>query len=110
MESPDAGPACAAQGGDAASFAAPAERHRAGLRATAISLLGYRTGEVDDAAQDALITAFRGLPVLREPAAGDFVNPPSDPDHCPPTFAWLLRLREGRVARLGVAYGEIPRA
>ncbi|GAA0268366.1 RNA polymerase sigma factor [Cryptosporangium japonicum] len=36
---------------------------------------------------------------------GDFVNPPSDPEHCPPTFAWLLRMREGRVAQLGLVYG-----
>ncbi|MFI5842573.1 RNA polymerase sigma factor [Catenuloplanes sp. NPDC051500] len=41
---------------------------------------------------------------------GDFINPPSSPDHCPPTFAWLLRLREGRLAQLGVAYGTGPRA
>ncbi|MDP9794510.1 RNA polymerase sigma-70 factor (ECF subfamily) [Catenuloplanes nepalensis] len=40
---------------------------------------------------------------------GDFHNPSSDPDHCPPRFAWLLRMREGRVARLGVAYGQTPR-
>ncbi|WP_051800070.1 RNA polymerase sigma factor [Catenuloplanes japonicus] len=36
---------------------------------------------------------------------GAFHNPPESPDHCPPTFAWMLRLREGRVARIGVAYG-----
>jgi RNA polymerase sigma factor (sigma-70 family) len=36
---------------------------------------------------------------------GDFINPRSDPEHCPPTFAWLLRMREGRVARLGLVYG-----
>ncbi|GAB7037243.1 MULTISPECIES: RNA polymerase sigma factor [Catenuloplanes] len=41
---------------------------------------------------------------------GDFINPSSDPDHCPPRFAWLLSLREGRVARLGLAYGAAARA
>lgn len=40
---------------------------------------------------------------------GDFINPSSDPDHCPPGFAWLLRLRDGRVSRLGVAYQTTPR-
>ncbi|GAB7045203.1 RNA polymerase sigma factor [Catenuloplanes indicus] len=40
---------------------------------------------------------------------GDFINPSYDPEHCPPRFAWLLRLREGRVARLGVAYDTTPR-
>jgi RNA polymerase sigma-70 factor (ECF subfamily) len=35
----------------------------------------------------------------------DFLNPADDPEHCPPRTAWLLRLREGRVAHLSVAYG-----
>jgi RNA polymerase sigma factor (sigma-70 family) len=38
----------------------------------------------------------------------DLLNPPSDPDHCPPTMALLLRLRQGRVARLGIGYGTAP--
>lgn len=35
----------------------------------------------------------------------DFLNPASDPEHCPPTMAWLLRLEQGRVVRLGITYG-----
>lgn len=29
-----------------------------------------------------------------------FVNPPEDPDHCPPGGTWLLREREGRVSEI----------
>ncbi|WP_432829105.1 RNA polymerase sigma factor [Dactylosporangium sp. CA-092794] len=39
----------------------------------------------------------------------DFLNPPDDPEHCPPRTAWLLRLRDGKVARLGIAYGTTAR-
>ncbi len=35
----------------------------------------------------------------------DFLNPPSDPEHCPPTMAALFRLDQGRVARMGITYG-----
>ncbi|GAB2834938.1 sigma-70 family RNA polymerase sigma factor [Actinoallomurus bryophytorum] len=30
----------------------------------------------------------------------DLINPPDDPEHCPPSVAWLMDLREGRVRRL----------
>ncbi|MCE0538160.1 RNA polymerase sigma factor [Kineosporia rhizophila] len=35
----------------------------------------------------------------------DFVNPPSDPEHCPPTMVALFSLEQGRVARMGISYG-----
>ncbi|GAB3276231.1 sigma-70 family RNA polymerase sigma factor [Kineosporia babensis] len=35
----------------------------------------------------------------------DFINPASDPEHCPPTMAALFTLEQGRVARMGIAYG-----
>ncbi|MDP9830738.1 RNA polymerase sigma-70 factor (ECF subfamily) [Kineosporia succinea] len=58
----------AAQLGDMGAFALLTEQHRASLRATAIAMLGY-TDEVDDVVQDALLTALRTLPSLRDPAA-----------------------------------------
>ncbi|MBT0772286.1 sigma-70 family RNA polymerase sigma factor [Kineosporia sp. J2-2] len=57
-----------ARTGDMTAFALLTERHRAGLRATAIAVLGY-TDEADDAVQDALLTALRRLADLRDPAA-----------------------------------------
>ncbi|GLY30887.1 sigma-70 family RNA polymerase sigma factor [Kineosporia sp. NBRC 101731] len=35
----------------------------------------------------------------------DFLNPPSDPGHCPPTMAALFTLDQGRVSRMGITYG-----
>lgn len=57
-----------ARAGDVAAFAALTERHRPGMRATAIALLGY-TDEAEDAVQDAVLTALRRLGDLRDPAA-----------------------------------------
>jgi RNA polymerase sigma factor (sigma-70 family) len=70
----DAGLVRAASGGDMGAFALLSERHRGALRATAISLLGY-TDEAEDAVQEALITALRRLPALRDPeAAGPWLK------------------------------------
>jgi RNA polymerase sigma factor (sigma-70 family) len=44
------------------------ERHRAGMRATAIALLGY-VDEVDEAVQEAVLLAFKRLAQLRDPAS-----------------------------------------
>ncbi|TYK53029.1 RNA polymerase sigma factor [Actinomadura decatromicini] len=30
----------------------------------------------------------------------DLINPADDPDHCPPSVAWIMGLEDGRVARL----------
>ncbi|MFI5734997.1 RNA polymerase sigma factor [Kribbella sp. NPDC051587] len=30
----------------------------------------------------------------------DLINPPDDPDHCPPSVVWVLRLESGRVSTL----------
>ncbi len=57
-----------ARTGDLAAFGLLSERHRAGLRATAIALLGY-TAEADDVVQDALLTALQRLPELRKAGA-----------------------------------------
>ena len=35
-----------------------------------------------------------------------FVNPPEDPEHCPPTMVWLYSLTDQRVGRLRMAYGR----
>ncbi|MEU8819917.1 RNA polymerase sigma factor [Actinoplanes sp. NPDC048796] len=64
----------AARTGDMAAFAVLTERHRAGLRATAIAVLGY-TDEAEDAVQDTMLTAMRRLPELRDPeAAGPWLR------------------------------------
>ena len=58
----------AAQSGDDAAFVLLIEEHMAGMRAVAIALLGY-VDEADDVVQDAVLTALRRLPELRDPAA-----------------------------------------
>ncbi|WP_306204622.1 RNA polymerase sigma factor [Actinoplanes sp. RD1] len=74
MVKPDGELVRAARTGDMAAFALLTERHRAGLRATAIALLGY-TDEAEDAVQDTLLTALRRLPELRDPhAAGPWLR------------------------------------
>ncbi|WP_041840827.1 RNA polymerase sigma factor [Actinoplanes friuliensis] len=54
--------------GEVSAFVVLTERHRAGMRATAIAVLGY-TDEAEDAVQDAVLTALQRLSDLREPAA-----------------------------------------
>ncbi|GAB7044117.1 MULTISPECIES: RNA polymerase sigma factor [Catenuloplanes] len=64
----------AAQDGDTAAFAVLAGRHLAGMRATAIALLGYGA-DAEDAVQDALLTGLDRLGQLRDPdAAGSWLN------------------------------------
>jgi RNA polymerase sigma-70 factor (ECF subfamily) len=58
----------AAQAGDAASLGLLLERHRAGMQAVALRLLGYRP-EAQDAVQDAMLVALRRLGELRDPAS-----------------------------------------
>ncbi|MEV4349841.1 sigma-70 family RNA polymerase sigma factor [Actinoplanes sp. NPDC049596] len=58
----------AAHDGDDVAFAVLIEKHRAGMRAVAISLLGY-SDEADDAVQDAVLVAWQHLPELRDPQA-----------------------------------------
>jgi len=38
----------------------------------------------------------------------EFINPPHDPQHCPPAMAWLHTLRHGRTQQLRVAYRLAP--
>ena len=38
----------------------------------------------------------------------EFVNPPEDPDHCPPGGTWLLREREGRVCEIRLLHAARP--
>ncbi|GAA0525686.1 hypothetical protein GCM10010172_02700 [Paractinoplanes ferrugineus] len=40
----------------------------------------------------------------------DFINPPDQPEHCPPALVWLHTLREGRTQRLRLAYQQDPAA
>jgi RNA polymerase sigma factor (sigma-70 family) len=58
----------AARCGDAASFGALLERHRAGMRAVAISVLGWGS-DADDVVQDAMLVALQRLGDLRDPAS-----------------------------------------
>ncbi|MFI5844005.1 RNA polymerase sigma factor [Catenuloplanes sp. NPDC051500] len=74
METTDAELVRDARGGDRTAFATLTQRHLAGMRATAIALLGY-TDDADDAVQDALLTALRQLNGLRDPdAAGPWLK------------------------------------
>ncbi|GAA2880643.1 sigma-70 family RNA polymerase sigma factor [Nonomuraea rubra] len=58
----------AAQAGDAAALGLLLERHRAGMRAVALSILGPGP-DVDDVLQDAALTALRRIGGVRDPGA-----------------------------------------
>ena len=58
----------AATSGDVAGFGVLIERHRAGMHAVAVSLLGWGP-DVEDVVQDAIIVALRRLGDLRDPTA-----------------------------------------
>ena len=58
----------AARAGDASCLGLLLERHRAGMRAVAVRLLGYGPA-AEDAVQDAMLSALRRLDELRDPAA-----------------------------------------
>ncbi|MEU1532939.1 RNA polymerase sigma factor [Streptomyces fagopyri] len=58
----------AAQAGEVAALGLLLERHRAGMRAVALSVLGPGP-DVDDVVQDAAVTALRRVGDVRDPAA-----------------------------------------
>ncbi|MFD9189288.1 RNA polymerase sigma factor [Streptomyces phaeochromogenes] len=58
----------AAQAGDVTALGQLLERHRAGMRAVALSILGPGP-DVDDVLQDAAVTALRRVGDVRDPAA-----------------------------------------
>ncbi|WP_089101326.1 RNA polymerase sigma factor [Streptomyces hyaluromycini] len=58
----------AAQSGEVAALGVLLERHRAGMRAVALSVLG-RAADVDDVLQDAALTALLRIGDVRDPAA-----------------------------------------
>jgi RNA polymerase sigma-70 factor (ECF subfamily) len=58
----------AAQAGDVAALGTLLERHRSGMQAVALSLLGY-SPEAQDAVQEAMLIALQRLGELREPSA-----------------------------------------
>jgi RNA polymerase sigma-70 factor (ECF subfamily) len=85
------------------AFAALTERHRAGLRATAIALLGY-TDEAEDAVQDTVLTAMQRLPELRDPeAAGPWLRQIVR-NHC------RMRLRQRRAVPVAEPEPLLPPA
>ncbi|MFG1710435.1 RNA polymerase sigma factor [Nonomuraea sp. M3C6] len=57
-----------AQSGDMTGLAVLLERHRAGMLAVALSLLGYGP-DAEDAVQDAMLVAMRRIDEVRDPAA-----------------------------------------
>ncbi|MGK5739389.1 RNA polymerase sigma factor [Micromonospora sp. URMC 103] len=57
-----------AQAGDAAALGALLARHEAGMKAVALSLLGYGP-EAEDAVQDAMVVALQRIGDVRDPAA-----------------------------------------
>ena len=72
-----------ARSGDASAFEALVEARVGSMMRTAMAILG-REDEARDAVQDALITAWRELAALRDPAAFD---------------AWLTRILVNRCRR-----------
>ncbi|WUL73732.1 hypothetical protein OHA62_08075 [Streptomyces sp. NBC_00343] len=64
----DAALTVAAQAGNVASLGLLLERHRAGMRAVAVSVLGPGP-DVDDVMQDAALTALRRVGDVRDPEA-----------------------------------------
>ncbi|MFI7128682.1 RNA polymerase sigma factor [Nonomuraea sp. NPDC050153] len=84
----------AAQAGDVAALGLPLERHRAGMRAVALSILGPGP-DVDVVMQDAMLIALRRIGDVRDPrAVGPWLR-----------MIVLLHLADGRVrsqARAGV--------
>jgi RNA polymerase sigma-70 factor (ECF subfamily) len=64
----DAELVAAARQGDAAGLGLLLERHRAGMLAAALAVLGW-SGDAEDVVQDAFLTALRRLADLRDPAA-----------------------------------------
>jgi RNA polymerase sigma-70 factor (ECF subfamily) len=70
----DADLVLAAQAGDVASLGLLLERHRAGMQAVALSLLGY-SPEAQEVVQDAMLVALQRLGELRDPrAAGPWLR------------------------------------
>ncbi|MFC8298091.1 RNA polymerase sigma factor [Micromonospora orduensis] len=57
-----------AQAGDAGALGVLLNRHEAGMRAVALSLLGYGP-DAEDAVQDAMVVAVRRIGEVRDPAA-----------------------------------------
>ncbi|RKR92002.1 RNA polymerase sigma-70 factor (ECF subfamily) [Micromonospora pisi] len=63
-----------ARSGDVAGLGALLHRHEAGMKAVAVSLLGYGP-DAEDAVQDAMLVALRRIDGLREPAVvGDWLR------------------------------------
>jgi RNA polymerase sigma factor (sigma-70 family) len=58
----------AAQAGDAGALGLLLGQHEAGMRAVALSILGYGP-EAEDAVQDAMVTALRRIGDVRDPSA-----------------------------------------
>ena len=91
-----------ARHGDDGALATLLERHRAGMHATALAVLGW-SPDTEDVVQDAMLTAVARLGDLRDPAAAG---------------AWLralarngarMRIRaSGRVAFTGMPAEDVP--
>ena len=92
----------AARGGDAAGLGALLERHRPGMRAVALNLLGWRP-DAEDVVQDAILVALARLGDLRDPAAaGPWLRAIT-------RNAALMRLRSsGRETALGLPADDLP--
>ena len=88
----DADLARAAQAGDAAALGLLLERHRAGLQAHALKLVGY--AHAQDVVQDTFLLALRKIDQLRDPDA---------------VVGWLhAALRSLCLTRLRSDHGELP--
>lgn len=89
------------------------ERHRPGMRAVTVSLLGPGA-DVDDVMQEAALVALRRIVDVRDPEtvgpAGrslfvremELINPPDKTDRCPPGGAWITTPDGGRSERVSL--------
>ena len=68
MTPSDADLVLAARGGDSGALASLLERHRAGMTATALAVLGW-TPDTEDVVQDAMLVGLARIDDLRDPAA-----------------------------------------
>ncbi|MFI1993452.1 hypothetical protein [Actinoplanes sp. NPDC020271] len=68
--------------------------------AGALRMLGDHTYSAGVGLRLREVTVSRDLMIWET----DFVNPPDDPEHCPPGLIWLHSLRRGRTQRPRLAY------
>ncbi|SEH84417.1 RNA polymerase sigma-70 factor, ECF subfamily [Mycolicibacterium rutilum] len=65
-------------------------------------LIGAMERDLNSGVRQRLTNVIAGTDVVVWEA--DFVNPPEDPLHCPPSLAWVMSIRQERVVQLRVVH------